>query len=1006
MQVRLLGEPELEVAGARVDVGSFKQRALLTALALEPGHPVSGSRLTGLIWGDDPPPSAGETLRSLIYRLRRVVASAGGEPDSITSRGSAYLLDIEPDAIDAHRFDRLSAVGHDAAQAEDWTRAARAWREGLDLWRGPALGDVAELPAMQVIAARLDGARRDLVEELAEADLALGHPGRALAALDPHLADSPLRERAWGARMLALYRLGRQAEALAAYRTLRELLVSELGTEPGVALRELYTAILQQRPELLLRAAAGGTGSSGWTGPPASVRHNLPTAVSAFVGRAEQRTSIGALLSHSRLVTLVGPGGAGKTRLALEIAQAVVENFPDGVWVVELAAVTEPAGLLEAVVAAVALEPGSSRKADSGLQGALVTHLAPRNVLLVIDNCEHQTTAAAQLIQLLLNNCPDLRVLATTRETLAVPGEVVITVDGLSLPTATEPTADDLAQSDAVSLFCQRAEQAKPGFRLTEANAAAVARICRRLDGLPLALELAAPRIRLLSAAQLAASLDDHSALLLGGSRPLQARHATLSATLEWSHGLLTPAEQVALRRLAVFPADFGLAAAVTVIASGSGAPEEASAAFALLSRLVDKSMVTVFHADDLGEPRYRLLETVRQYAKGKLAESGETAAVRDAHCDAQVLNRYWFSECLDGRWLRHAHTESLSVDAALEWCAERGDDSTMLSLVAQQWTYWFFAGTVTGRQWLERAVVVDEPTQVADSAFVRCGLAQWIRTDGGPAERARSAALLRAALAMCTQADDVRSATWVEAYGAQIAAVEGEPAKAQDLLSACAAEFASLGDERAEATCRAVLATASMTSGDMAGSLEQARRAAELVQRNPDSYLAAHTQAQLAVAEATAGQADRATELATYALAAARSIPGSRTLAMALVRAVEVAIILGRPENGRAHLNELLTLLLHTGLSDWVAESIDLAALMIGEGRPEPVVELLAGAVAIRQELGEAGPMNAIAERRDQALTALRLSLGSDQVERVARGFAGQSPRQLLIRALAGLDG
>jgi predicted ATPase/DNA-binding SARP family transcriptional activator len=433
-------------------------------------------------------------------------------------------------------------------------------------------------------------------------------------------------------------------------------------------------------------------------------RDNLPVPLTRFVGRAGELAEVEALVATHRLATLSGPGGAGKTRLALEVGARMADRFPDGVWFVDLAPISEAALVAPAVAAGVGLLVGELAKSGN-LEAALVERLRPRQLLVVLDNCEQVITGVALVAHSLLQGCPGLSVLATSREPLAVTGEVVFSVPPLSVPSAGQAFGDhpgvveSLRHFDAVALFCARAYDADRNFSLNEANADAVVRICRRLDGLPLALELAAARARVLGTKELAGQLDDRFAALGEGSRVAPPRHQTLRAAIDWSHDLLPPAEQAVLRRLAVFPATFALDAVRAVAGSDAVAP---------FLRLVDKSLVAVI--SDEGEVRYQLLESVRAYAAERMAASGELVEAERAHRDAFLaLAEQWLS---GDRYLTTEHMRSMDADyanymAALEWSWTNDDPEAVVRLTAALMTYWTFAGRLESLAWTERAVSV-----------------------------------------------------------------------------------------------------------------------------------------------------------------------------------------------------------------------------------------------------------------------------------------------------------
>lgn len=441
-----------------------------------------------------------------------------------------------------------------------------------------------------------------------------------------------------------------------------------------------------------------------------AVPNNLPLQLTTFVGRGREKSEVARLLASSRLLTLMGAGGAGKTRLALAVASEVLEQFPDGAWLVELAPLADPALVTRAAAAVL----GVADQGEGALLPLLVESLRSRRLLLVLDNCEHLIAAASQFAEALLRSCPDVRLLATSREALGIPGETAWRVPSLSLPDAEHPPApDDLRRYEAVQLFEARGQSTRPEFAVTAANAAAVEQICRRLDGIPLAIELAAARVNVLTPEQLATKLDDRFRLLTGGSRTALPRQQTLRATMDWSYGLLAEPERATLRRLSVFAGGCTLDAAEAICALGE---LQRADVLDLLGRLVDKSLVLTDTQD--GEARYRLLETVRQYARDRLVESGEAAVVRRGHRDWYLawVERIFTGD--DGRpdfgfligdedWMDRLDREHDNLRAALEWSAAEPDDADVeIRLAAPLWRLWHFRGYYAeGRRRLEHAI-------------------------------------------------------------------------------------------------------------------------------------------------------------------------------------------------------------------------------------------------------------------------------------------------------------
>ncbi|MDF5757965.1 BTAD domain-containing putative transcriptional regulator [Spongiactinospora sp. TRM90649] len=692
MSFAVLGTLEVRLDGRPVEVGGQRLRTLLGLLLLDPGRTIGLDALIDGVWGDRPPAGVGNALQALVSRLRSALGAGAG---LVTGDGSGYRLAVEPGRVDAHRFARLAAEGSDALAAGASADAARILRSALGLWRGPAYADLAGNDLATAEITRLEALRLTATEDRLEADLRLGRHAEVLAETPALIAAHPLRERMHGQRMRALYGQGRQVEALAAYEEARAGFADRLGADPSPALSGLHTAMLrgewreprEQEPAADEPAPAAAPGER---------RGNLRAALTSFVGREAEVAKTGGLLAEHRLVTLIGPGGAGKTRLAIETARAVGERIPGGTWLAELAPVADPREVPQAVLTALGVrDPLSStahgvrRPADDAETDAtarLVRAVGRRELLIVLDNCEHLIDAAARLADRLVAECPGLRVLATSREPLGIIGEALWPVGSLALPSR-EGSAEEILRAPAVRLFTDRAATARPGFD-PAADTGSIARICRDLDGLPLAIELAAARLRSLSAAQIADRLSDRFRLLTGGSRTALPRHQTLRAVVSWSWDLLDDAERTLAARLSVFAGGTTLAGTESVCAGGG---LERADVFDVLARLVDKSLVLA-EAD-----RYRMLETVRAYAAERLAESGEERRVRLAHARFHAE----LAEAAEPGLRGHDQLKRISeltadqdnLSTAVRWATEEGERALALRLVGALGWYWWLVG-------------------------------------------------------------------------------------------------------------------------------------------------------------------------------------------------------------------------------------------------------------------------------------------------------------------------
>ncbi|MCX5382788.1 BTAD domain-containing putative transcriptional regulator [Streptomyces sp. NBC_00083] len=712
MRYRILGNTQAQHPdGSPVALGGARLRALLTVLALRPGRATPVGVLVGEVWGDEPPADAPGALQALIGRLRRGL----GHDAVFSAESGGYGLAAEADDIDLHRFERLTADGARALEDGDAAKAATLLDDALALWAGPALAD---LPDPGARAARAETRRLDARRLRLAAALALGRADETLAELAALCGTHPLDEPLNALRIRALRAAGRPAEALAAYESVRAVLADELGTDPGPELRAIHAELLNPVAEPAPPA-------------PAPVPGNLRARLTSFVGRESELADIRGDLGSARLVTLLGPGGAGKTRLSQEVAEGAAERWPDGVWLAELAPLDDPAGVPAAVLTAVGARTtvlhsaGAEelRAADRHAGDPLVRlaeHCGPRRMLLLLDNCEHLIGAAAELAEYLLARCPQLVVLATSREPLGVPGELVRPVEPLAAPYA-------------LRLLAERGAAARPGFRV-EDDPEAAAEICRRLDGLPLAIELAAARLRMLTTRQIADRLDDRFRLLTSGSRTVLPRQQTLRAVVDWSWELLEGSERAVLGRLAVFAGGCDLAAAEAVCAE-DGPPGEAAAVAAhdvpeVLGSLVDKSLV-VAAPDATGQMRYRLLETVAEYAGERLDTAGGRARAERRHLTYyRELARRTDGE-LRGPGQRAAigllEREYENLRTALRRSVALRDEQEALCLVHALLWYWQMRDLrAESRHWAQEAASLGPdpfapPVTPAPPVYARC---------------------------------------------------------------------------------------------------------------------------------------------------------------------------------------------------------------------------------------------------------------------------------------------
>ena len=687
VEVRFFGEFEVSKSGEVVPVRGAKQRALLALLALHRGRPVGAERLIDALWEDGQSANPANALQAQIGQLRRTLGAA-----TILTTDAGYALAIAPGDIDAVRFEELVSEGRRLSDEGAVEPACAALGEALRLRRGEPLAEFAYAGFADAERAHLDELTVVAFESRIGADLSRGRHMEVVGELESLCREHPLRERLWELLMIALYRGGRQAEALRAYADIRDRLVNELGIDPSAPLQDLERRILDQDPTL-----AATVPTPVPAAPAATTTGNLREQLSSFIGRRAELAQLTETVRTCRLVTLVGPGGVGKTRLAVEVAASLREKYRDGAWQVELAGVTDPEGVAPAVAGALGAAASAlgSPYPPGSTTDLICHHLSGRSLIVVLDNCEHVIDRAAGLAERLVGEVPGLRLVATSREPLGVAGEVLVPVAGL-------------AERAALELFVDRARAVQPGFSLEGDAGPTVLDICRRLDGLPLALELAAARLRALPLTILAERLDDRFRLLTGGGRTTMPRQQTLRAVVDWSYDLLFEEERLLFGRLAAFTGGCELPAVEAVCADDRVPREEI---LDILSRLIDKSLVTV---DLSSNPaRYSQLQTLGQYARERLAASDGSDLVHERHA------RWYLDLAERGRpglrghsgieWRARLEAELDNFRSALDWFIGRADAPSALGLVGNVAYLWFLrADFHEGYRWSSDALAVD----------------------------------------------------------------------------------------------------------------------------------------------------------------------------------------------------------------------------------------------------------------------------------------------------------
>lgn len=819
MQYRILGPFDVARSGETVAVGGPRQQAVLVSLLMHANEVVSTDQLIELVWGDDAPVNAANTLHGYVFHLRRALEPARerGQPAEIlASEPNGYQLRARPDEIDAAQFERLADHGRRLLEAGDPHSAVSSLEKALGLWRSDPLEGFENLAFAAAEISRLTERRAQATEDHLAALLEIGEHNAVIVAAESLCAHHRWRERLWHLRILALYRAGRQADAIAAFQELRATMTDELGVEPGPELRTLEHRILTQDPELELTSGAPRRrDASGLR------THCLPHPASSFIGRDVEVGRVVDAVTSNRLVNILGPGGVGKTRLVIAAGHQLAPEFED-TFFADLAPVTDPA----LTAAAVAATLGTDETPATSATDAIIGILAGRSTLLVLDNCEHIIEEAARLSSELLRSCEGLTIVATSREALGIDGEHIVALAPMPVPpVGWQGPPSDSVPFPSAQLLCDRARAVSREF--DPANGwHHIATICRAVDGLPLALELAAARLRTMPLHVLAERVQDRFRLFTGGSRAAVSRQRTLEAAIDWSYDLLEPAEQRSLARASVFVDGFTVDAAESVL---GWEPIDHYDVVDLVGQLVDKSLLTL----EPGTGRYRVLETIRHYSSTKL-DPTEVAQLRQQHAQ-------WFATFA----ARHAagmrgggdpltvsilDAEAANLRAAINWALDSSEDDLAVSLAADLGAYWEIRGYLNeGRDLLARALETTggtpmdrwravlavgfiarrqgdhiEALRSTDMAVAglrelgeRAELAHalgrmaWVALGAGDHESAEKLAL--EGLDLATQLEDLEIAPWMHLGLGHAAYQRGDLAAAADLFETARTGFAGI---------------------------------------------------------------------------------------------------------------------------------------------------------------------------------------------------------------------
>ncbi|MEV4517887.1 BTAD domain-containing putative transcriptional regulator [Dactylosporangium sp. NPDC049525] len=709
LRLRDLGSLRIDVDGVETTAGGAKPARILSTLLINANRRVSSDGLLQAVWGEQATASAAHTLNSHVWRLRQVMEphrAPRQPPTYLVNDTGGYRLIVNPDNVDSLRFTQLAEQGDDLLLSGDPARALDRYGRALQLWRGQPFEAVADEEWAAAPIARLTELYAHVNEQRVEALLRIGERDRAIVALEELTARLPYRERLWSQLMLALYQSGRIEEAVGAYRRARELLLDDMGLDPGPELQRLHQRILEQDPTLAPAPAAAPARP-----PSRAPQLHLPVRLSALIGREAELERLTRLVQRYPLVTLVGAAGCGKTRLAIEVARTAATGSPDGVWFVDLAAVEDPDAVVDAVVSTIGIEA----RPVGGAAAAVRSYVRDRQVLMVLDNCEHVLPAVRRLLEELLTEDAQCRMLATSREPVGIDGEVLWSLAPLTVRAAAD------GPSPAAQLFRSKAESLDPTFELTAATAGDVDAICVAVDGIPLAIELAAGRIRSASPAEIRREVTaDLAALARVGHQPVE-HHQTVDLSIEWSTRLLPEQERTLHTRLSVLPGVFTVEAARAVAGFDPVPPGEVPT---LLAQLAHRSLTAVVPADRPGRPtRFRQLATVRAHAARMLATTGD----EDLALERRTA---WLRELTDRRpgvrtedtdgWYARVEDNHDTVAAVLHRTLVDEPEPAGTHLTARLAQYWFYWGRMTeGTRFMDAALTASD-ADPADLALTR----------------------------------------------------------------------------------------------------------------------------------------------------------------------------------------------------------------------------------------------------------------------------------------------
>ena len=946
--IRLLGPTVLTHEGREVDLGAPRERAVLALLALRASTVVSSESLIEQLWVD-PPSGAATTIRGYVAAIRKAISSGTDlkGSDVVVTKKPGYVLAISPARVDALAFEQLADEGRAALGRGEYTAALKLLTESLELWRGNPLSDFETEEFAQESIRRLSNRRLDAIEDKIEAEMALGEP-EPIEELKALVDDHPFRERLIGHLMLALYRVGRQTEALRTYSAARKRFGEELGIDPTPRLRSLEEAILLHDPTLDAVARHP------------TRRSNLPVPINSLVGRELLTDTVRAAIEGSRLVTLIGPGGVGKTRLALEVAAQTQDEFVDGVTFVELADLHDGALVPEAVTSAL----GIAEAPHVNGVAAAIAHLSGRRSLLVVDNCEHVLEAAARCLGPILEACPELHVVATSRRGLGLPGERLIAVDPLELPPA-DSDAKSVEASPAVQLLVDRVELVRPGFKISDHGA--VAELVTMLDGLPLAIELAAAQFKALSVRQVLQRFGER--LDIESVNPMApGRHRSVHAAVCWSYELADEAERHLLDHLWVFRGGFDIDAASAVSST-------ADDLVGTLTALVASSLVDADFSTE--PPRYSLLQTVAQVV-GEMSAPELAQSLRDRHLDffadraATVLDRV---SAVGPAAAEVLEPDEGNAHAAMAWSMQGGDRATGLALGLALVPYWDQRSKLMqGREWLRQ--LADDPSappELRAAAFVQsCAFAALTVPDGGLHDG-------EMALELYTEVGDEQGLAATHRAMAALLVATGEHERAREHLAAAADLVGDAEASQVDIRTRYLESIVHRQAGDYELFAESMRDLLDIVREHASPWDEAWINHQLADVERRDGNHQLAEHHAVAALEAFRSLGDSRGESSALEMRSAVALSRGDLPDALGYLADGLRLIARRGHHLASIHLLDHAAQIAARCEDFELAAVLLGATQARLETVAGAFHPEELEQRQDTIDAVSAALGTE---------------------------